>query len=57
MPLWLAGARGDSPASDRILLLPARYAQRFDWSEQWKTTVRADLFYDQTQALSPMTMS
>ena len=26
---------------------------RFDWSERWKSTVRGDFFYDQTQALTP----
>lgn len=28
-------------------------AHRFDWTERWKSTLRADLFYDETQAISP----
>lgn len=27
-------------------------ANRFDWSARWKSTLRADFFYDETQALS-----
>lgn len=27
-------------------------ANRFDWSKRWKSTLRADLFFDETQALS-----
>jgi len=25
----------------------------FDWSERWKSTLRGDILYDQTQAISP----
>ena len=31
----------------------ASLAQRFDWTEQWKSTLRVDFLYDQTQAISP----
>jgi hypothetical protein len=26
---------------------------RWDWTERWKSSLRGDLFYDQTQAISP----
>ena len=26
---------------------------RFDWTERWKSTLRGDFFYDETQAISP----
>lgn len=28
-------------------------AHRFDWTERWKSTLRADFLYDKTQAISP----
>jgi hypothetical protein len=28
-------------------------AHRFAWTDQWKSTLRVDLFYDETQAISP----
>jgi hypothetical protein len=28
-------------------------AHRFDWTERWKSTIRADFLYDKTQAISP----
>ncbi len=28
-------------------------AHRFDWTERWKSTIRGDVFYDRTQAISP----
>jgi hypothetical protein len=31
----------------------ASLAHRFDWSERWKSTLRVDFLYDQTQAISP----
>ena len=31
----------------------ASLAHRFDWTERWKSTLRGDFLYDQTQAISP----
>ncbi len=28
-------------------------AHRFEWTEKWKSTIRGDYFYDETQALTP----
>jgi hypothetical protein len=28
-------------------------AHRFEWTEKWKNSIRADMFYDATQAISP----
>jgi hypothetical protein len=28
-------------------------AHRFEWAEKWKSSIRADMFYDATQAISP----
>ncbi len=31
----------------------AALANRFQWTDKWATTLRGDIFYDQTQAISP----
>jgi hypothetical protein len=42
--------RGDAPSGP---IAGASLAHRFDWTERWKSTLRADFLYDQTQAISP----
>ena len=42
--------RGDAPSG---WMGGVALANRFDWSERWKSTLRADIFFDQTQALTP----
>ncbi|MGO8993224.1 MAG: outer membrane beta-barrel protein [Polyangiaceae bacterium] len=42
--------RGNAPSGP---MTGASLAQRFDWTDQWKSTLRIDFLYDQTQAISP----
>ena len=42
--------RGNAPSGP---MGGASLAHRFDWTERWKSTLRADFLYDQTQAISP----
>src|SRR3984957_6163063 len=42
--------RGNAPSGP---MMGASLAHRFDWTERWKSTLRVDFLYDQTQAISP----
>jgi hypothetical protein len=42
--------RSDAPSGP---MGGASLAHRWEWTEQWKSTLRADLMYDATQAISP----
>lgn len=42
--------REDAPSG---VIVGVTLTHRFEWSERWKSTVRGDILYDQTQAITP----
>ena len=42
--------RGNAPSG---FIVGAALSHRFEWTTRWKSTIRGDLLYDQTQAISP----